>query len=66
MQISKSNDGVCEVQGCYAVAEEEMRVPVGQIGEITIVICRNCKPKFTIANNFCLEKMQNSSEEFLK
>jgi hypothetical protein len=60
MQISKSIDGICEVQGCYALAEEEITVAVGQIGKINVIICRNCKPKFNIANIFCLEKMRNS------
>lgn len=55
MHISKSIvEGVCEAQGCSSAAEVEIRVPVGQLGEINIVLCRSCKPKFIPVNNFDL------------
>lgn len=40
------NDHICEAEGCFAVAEGEIKVPLGQIGEIKLSICNNCKPKF--------------------
>jgi hypothetical protein len=36
----------CEAYGCFASAEEEINVPVGQTGEIYLSVCRNCRSKF--------------------
>jgi hypothetical protein len=41
-----NNQCICEAQGCFAVAEEEIKVPVGKIGEINLSVCSKCKPKF--------------------
>ncbi|WP_162477458.1 hypothetical protein [Nitrososphaera sp. AFS] len=38
---------ICEADGCLAIAEEDIKVSVGQIGEINLSVCNNCKPKFT-------------------
>jgi hypothetical protein len=40
------NTRIFEAQRCLAVAEEEIKVPVGQIGEINLSVCSDCKPKF--------------------
>jgi hypothetical protein len=43
-------EAVCEAHGCVAAAEEEIRVPVGQMGEINLRVCSNCRPKFVASN----------------
>jgi hypothetical protein len=40
------NEMICEAQGCFNRADEEIRIPVGHIGEISVSICNNCKHKF--------------------
>ena len=37
---------ICDAEGCFAAAEEEIKVPVGQMGEISLAVCRKCKPRF--------------------
>lgn len=44
---SKVKEMICEVQGCFNNANEEIRIAVGHIGEISVSICNNCKYKFT-------------------
>jgi hypothetical protein len=51
---------VCEAQGCSAVAEEQITVAVGQIGEITLSVCGSCKPKFISLKLLNIEKTQYS------
>jgi hypothetical protein len=46
--VSLNSNRICEAQGCMAVAEEEIKVSVGQIGEIDLSVCNNCKPKFVV------------------
>lgn len=43
-------EAICEAHGCLAAAEQEIKVPVGQIGEINLSVCTNCKPKFIAGN----------------
>ena len=43
----ETNKQICEADGCFATAEEEIKISVGQFGEINLSICGNCKPKFT-------------------
>jgi hypothetical protein len=40
------NKRICDAEGCLAIAEQEINVPVGQIGEISLSVCNKCKPKF--------------------
>jgi hypothetical protein len=43
------NKHICEADGCFATAEEEIKISVGHIGEINLSICRKCKPKFIVS-----------------
>jgi hypothetical protein len=43
---SKVKERTCEALGCFNGAEEEIILPVGQIGEISVSVCNNCKHKF--------------------
>jgi hypothetical protein len=43
---SKVKEMICEAQGCFNKANEEIRIAVGHIGEISVSICNNCKHKF--------------------
>ena len=38
---------LCEAFGCFAKAATEVRVPVGELGVIKLIVCKNCKSKFT-------------------
>jgi hypothetical protein len=42
-----SSSHICEAEGCFAVAEAEIKVPVGQVGEINLSVCTNCKPNLS-------------------
>jgi hypothetical protein len=42
----KVKEMVCEAQGCFNKANEEIRIPVGNVGEISVSVCNNCKHKF--------------------
>jgi hypothetical protein len=42
----KVKEIVCEAQGCFNKANEEIRISVGNIGEISVSVCNNCKHKF--------------------
>ena len=42
----KVKEMICEAEGCFNKANEEIRIPVGNIGEISVSICNNCKHKF--------------------
>jgi hypothetical protein len=42
----KVKEMICEAQGCFNRADEEIRIPVGHIGEISVSLCDNCKHKF--------------------
>jgi hypothetical protein len=45
---SELNKQICEANGCFAIAEQEIIVPVGQIGKIVLSVCSGCKPKFIV------------------
>jgi hypothetical protein len=44
----ETNKQICEADECFATAEEEVKISVGQIGEINLSVCSNCKPKFMV------------------
>jgi hypothetical protein len=37
---------LCEAAGCFAKAENEVRIRVGELGVMLLLICNNCMPKF--------------------
>jgi hypothetical protein len=41
-----TGNNICEAYGCSATATEEIKVPVGQIGKISLNICYYCRTKF--------------------
>ena len=40
------NNYICEANGCYKQATNEIKLDVGQFGKISLFLCRNCIPKF--------------------
>lgn len=50
------NKQICESDGCFATAEEEIKISVGQIGEINLSVCSNCKPKFIVKSDIVCEQ----------
>jgi hypothetical protein len=43
----QDNNVICEANGCYNQAANEIKLDVGQLGKISLFICKNCLPKFT-------------------
>lgn len=41
------NKQICDAVGCSATATEEIKVSVGQLGDIHLSVCTNCRPKFS-------------------
>ena len=46
----QDNNVICEANGCYKQATNEIKLDVGQFGKISLLLCRNCVPKFTKGN----------------
>ena len=42
-----SNKQLCDGYECFAAAEEEIKVQVGQTGKITLAVCKGCKSKIS-------------------
>jgi hypothetical protein len=40
------NNGICEAAGCFSPAEVQLKVKVGQMGNISLSLCNNCVGKF--------------------
>lgn len=47
--ISKSANKatLCEANDCFADVTIEVRVPIGDLGSITLLLCNSCRRKFT-------------------
>ena len=45
----QDNNVICEANGCYKQATNEIKLDVGQFGKISLFVCRNCIPKFKIS-----------------
>jgi hypothetical protein len=43
----RDNNVICEANGCYKQATNEIKLDVGQFGKISLFLCRTCVPKFT-------------------
>ena len=44
---SDLNNGICEASGCFAKAKVTVAVKVGSKGRIFLLLCENCKPRFS-------------------
>jgi hypothetical protein len=40
------NNGICEAVGCFSPAEAQIKVKVGQLGNISLSLCNICVNKF--------------------
>ena len=38
---------ICEAYGCYAKATAEISVNVGELGTISLLLCKDCVNRFT-------------------
>jgi hypothetical protein len=54
----ETNKQICEADGCFAIAEEEIKISVGRIGKIDLSVCAKCKPKFIINSEITLEQIR--------
>ena len=55
------NKQICEAEGCFATAEEEIKISVGRIGKINLSVCAKCKPKFIINSEITREEIREHS-----
>jgi hypothetical protein len=46
--IHLSNKEICEAIGCSKHATDEIKLDVGKYGKISLFLCKNCLPKFTV------------------
>jgi hypothetical protein len=44
-----TNNYICEANGCYKHATNEIKLDVGHFGKISLFLCRNCIPKFKVS-----------------
>ncbi len=44
----QNNNVMCEVNGCYEQATNEIRVNTEHFGQISLFICKDCLPKFKV------------------
>ena len=44
---SDVNNNICEAVGCFAKAKVSVAVKVGSKGTISLLLCENCKPRFS-------------------
>lgn len=42
----KANKELCEALGCVAEATHEIDLRLGQLGKISVHLCKSCIPKF--------------------
>ena len=45
----QDNNIICEANGCYRQATNEIKLDVGQFGKLSLFLCRNCVPKFKVS-----------------
>jgi hypothetical protein len=58
---SELYDSTCEAVGCFAIAEGQVRIPVGELGLLKLKVCNNCIAKFT-DHEFVLTKKTSDAE----
>lgn len=44
----QDNNVICEANGCYKQATNEIKLDIGKFGRISLFLCRNCVPKFIL------------------
>ena len=42
------NKQICEAIDCFNSATNEIRLDIGKFGRISLFLCKECVPKFTI------------------
>lgn len=45
----QDNNFICEANGCSKNGTDEISLDVGKFGKISLVLCKNCLPKFTVS-----------------
>jgi hypothetical protein len=43
---NEGNNGICDAAGCFSPAEAQIKVKVGQLGNISLSLCNICVNKF--------------------
>jgi hypothetical protein len=44
--LQEVNNDICEAAGCFSPAEVQLKVKVGQQGNISLSLCKDCVCKF--------------------
>jgi hypothetical protein len=47
--VIQDNNVICEANGCYKQATNEIELDIGQFGKILLFVCKNCIPKFKVS-----------------
>jgi hypothetical protein len=63
---SELYNSICEAVGCFAIAESEVRIPVGNLGLLKLLVCNNCIPKFTDREFVLKKKSDANNDESIK
>ena len=45
----QDNNVICEANGCYKRATNEIKLDVGNFGKISLFLCMSCVPKFKVS-----------------
>jgi hypothetical protein len=52
-----SLSNVCDASGCFSKATEILEVQVGDLGKVSLSLCKRCRPKFdTIPVNHTISR----------
>ena len=46
------NKQICEANGCYKLATNKIKLDVGQLGKISLFLCKNCISKFKASEEY--------------
>jgi len=63
---SEVYNNVCEAVGCFAIAESEVKIPVGKLGLLKLLVCDNCISKFTDREFVLKKKSDAKNDESIK
>ena len=47
--VKEVNKQICEANGCYKHATNEIKLDVGNFGKISLFLCMSCVPKFKVS-----------------
>lgn len=55
------NNSICEAVNCFSPAEVQLKVKVGQLGNISLFLCNDCVRKFSEENEIQYKNLKVSA-----